>query len=399
MPETPLHVLILDHTGELGGAERVMLEVLERLPAHGVRATVACSPAGPLRARVEALGVPVWPLGLDEAARTLSREAWAAQPWRVAWAARALLRDALALARRARREGVTLLHTNTLKGHLLGTLVGRLTGLPVAWHMHDMPSARGDTRQLLTWAAALWRPACVLAVSRAAAADLPPALQALARVVPNGLDLAAFDEAAARRVAPVAWPPGVGPLLGSVSWLIPWKGFDVLLRAMPRIVAVHPDVRLAIVGDAIFQWRDERARLEALAVELGIASRVAFLGAREDVPALLSCFDVFVHPALQEPFGRVLLEAMAARRAVVACEAGGVPEVVVPGETALLVPPGEVDALAGAVLELLATPARAARMGEAGRRRVGMAFGLDHQVTQVIGAWSAALTTPRPRRG
>lgn len=385
-----MHVLFLDHTGELGGAERVMLEVLERLPALGVRATVACSPEGPLRGQVEALGAPVWPLTLDEATRTLSREAWASQPLGVAWAARAFFSEAAALSRLARREGVTVLHTNTLKGHVLGTLAGRLARLPVVWHMHDMPSARGDTRRLLTWAARLWCPAAILAVSRAAAGDLPAALRPLARVVHNGLALEAFDAAAAGATAPVAWPAGDGPLLGAVSWLIPWKGFDVLLRALPAVLAVRPDVRLAIVGDPIFQWRDERRRLEALASELDVAGSVAFLGARADVPALLGAVDLFVHPALQEPFGRVLLEAMAARKAVVACEAGGVPEIVLPGRTGLLVPPGEPGALAEAILALLADPGRAAAMGSAGRARVAQAFGLEGQVQALVATWREA---------
>ena len=389
MPEAIRHVLFLDHTGDLGGAERVLLEIVARLPRQGWRASVACSPEGPLRARVEGLGATVWPLALDEGTRTLSREAWASRPWGVAWAARAMVREALRLARRARAEGVTLVHTNTLKGHVLGTLVGFLTRLPVVWHMHDMPSARGDTRRLLTWAAAWWRPAVIIAVSRAAAADLPPDLQPLAQVVHNGLSLAAFDAEAARGHGPVSWPPGEGPLLAAVSWLIPWKGFDVLLRALPLVLRVRPDARLAIVGAPIFQWRDERARLEHLADSLGLRAHVAFLGARDDVAALLARVDLFVHPALQEPFGRVLLEAMAARRAVVACSAGGVPEIVVPGETGLLVPPGDPEALAGALLTLLRDPERAAAMGEAGRARVLEAFDLDAAVAHLVAAWQA----------
>jgi glycosyltransferase involved in cell wall biosynthesis len=390
VPDAPLHVLFVDHTGELGGAERVMLELLAGLPQHGVRATVACSPEGPLRGRVEALGVPVWPLALDEATRTLSREAWASRPWHVAWQARAFGSEALALARRVRQGGISLLHTNTLKGHVLGTLVGRLTGVPVVWHMHDLPSARGDTRRLLAWAAALWRPRAIVSVSHAAAADLPVGLRGLAHVVHNGLSIAAFDAAAAQPVGPVTWPAGSGPLLGAVSWLIPWKGFDVLLRAMPAVLAACPEARLAIVGDAIFQWRDERQRLEALTEALGLSDRVAFLGARDDVAALLPHFDAFVHPARAEPFGRVLLEAMAARRAVVACAAGGVPEVVADGTTGLLVPPGDEQALAAAIVAVLRDSALAAALGQAGRHRVARAFDLGGMVARVVDVWRVA---------
>ena len=389
MPSSrPARILYLDHTGELGGAERVLLDVLPRLDRNRIEPILAASPQGELLDRARALGVEVLPLRLDETARTLSREAWGLDPLGFVWRARGYLNEAMRLAALMRERRVDALHANTLKAHVLGSLAARLAGRPLVWHMHDLPSTRGDTRNLLDQVARLARPE-IIAVSAAVAADLSPAMRARARVVHNGLDLAAFDRAAASLAAPLALPAGDGPLIGAISYLIPWKGHEVFLRAARRMLAVRPELRFVIVGEPIFQWRDERDRLEGIAREVGVADRVAFLGHREDVPAVLEAFDLFVMPSLFEPFGRVLIEAMAASRPVVAARAGGVPEIVLDGETGLLVPPGDDAALAEASLALLADPARGRRLGEAGRRRVAEAFSLDTQIAALMAAYEA----------
>lgn len=392
----PARILYLDHTGELGGAERVLLDVLPRLDRARIEPILAASPEGELLDRARALGIEVAPLRLDEAARTLSREAWGAGPLAFAWQARGYLQEAMRLAALLRERRVDVVHTNTLKAHVLGSLAARLAGRPLVWHMHDLPSTRGDTRNLLDHMARLARPD-VVAVSAAVAADLSPAMRARTRVVHNGLDLAAFDRAAAVPGPPLPLPPGDGPVVGAMSYLIPWKGHEVFLRAAQRMLAVRPDLRLVIVGEPIFQWRDERDRLEAIARALGVADRVAFAGHREDAAAVLGAFDVFVVPSLFEPFGRVVIEAMAASRPVVASRAGGVPEIVLDGETGLLVPPGDDAALAEAVLALLGDEERARRLGAAGRRRVAEAFTLDAQVAGLVAAYEAfGLVPPVP---
>lgn len=379
-------LLLIDHTGELGGAERVLLELLAGLENSGFEAWLACSPTGPLQARAAPLA-RISSLDLSDTVRTLSRETWHANPWHTLWQARALVQEAVRLAFYARRAQIAFIQTNTLKAHVLGALVARLSGKPLVWHLHDLPSARGDTRALLEWAARVKQPRGIIAVSRAVAADLPSGLKTEIRVVHNGLDLQAFDRAAHAPVARERWMQGPGPILGAVSYLIPWKGLDILLRALPLLISVHPQLKLVIAGAPIFQWRDEPQRLQNLAESLGIQAHVYFLGERNDVPSLLQHVDMFVHPARDEPFGRVLIEAMAARRAVVACDAGGVPEVVINGETGTLVNPGDPQALARAILEVLQEPGALRCLGEAGRQRVAEHFTLEKMQTGIIQAW------------
>lgn len=168
------------------------------------------------------------------------------------------------------------------------------------------------------------------------------------------------------------------PVLASISRLVERKGHDLVIRALPRILAALPDAVYLVVGDG-----PDRARLERLAGDLGVASSTRFVGEVED-DALAAWFrtcDVFVLPSREirrsghvEGFGIVFLEAGACGRAVVGGRSGGVVEAVDDGRTGLLVDPEDPDDLARALLVLLEDPAAARAMGAAGRRRVERSF-------------------------
>lgn len=154
-----------------------------------------------------------------------------------------------------------------------------------------------------------------------------------------------------------------GPVFGAAGRLVAVKGFDCLLRAFAAMVAAVPQARLQICGDGPL-----RGELEDLAHDLGIARAVTFLGWRQDYPAPASGWDVFVQPSLEEGFGVALLEAMAQGLPAIASDVGGIPELVQPGVTGWLVPPGNDAALARALLESLRAPSASRRMGDAARR-------------------------------
>lgn len=382
----PIKILYLDHTSELGGAERSLLDLLGRLDRKRVEPILVTSPKGPLVERARALGVEVILLDVDEGALTLSREEWSQHRLKFLWKARGFAFEVLRLVRLARSRGIDAVHTNTLKAHVLGSLVAWLSRRPIVWHMRDLPSKRGDARNLLDRLFKVVNPG-IIAISTAVAEDLSPPYAPRTRVVYNGIDLAAFD---ARRDTPaVGFPPHDGPLVGTISHLIPWKGQDVFLFAASQLLRRVPTARFLIVGDPIFQFQGERERLEGIARYLGIADRVTFAGHREDVPAVLAHLDVFVLPSLYEPFGRVLIEAMAAERPIVASRAGGVPEIVADGETAVLVTAGEPHPLAEALADLLEDPERSRRLAAAARRRVSECFTLDATLRGVMQAYQA----------
>lgn len=189
--------------------------------------------------------------------------------------------------------------------------------------------------------------------------------------VPNGIRLAA---APAPERAALELPEG--PLVLSVGQLEAVKGQRYLIDAWAAVRAAVPDATLLLLGDGSL-----RAELEELTRRQGVAASVRFLGFREPaLPYLLAC-DLLVQPSLTEGMPNAVLEAMAARRPVVATRVGGLPDVVSDGETGVLVPPADPQALARAIVGLLANPDRRAAMGEAAGRRVRDRFPVERMVT------------------
>ncbi|MDH7486512.1 MAG: glycosyltransferase family 4 protein [Anaerolineae bacterium] len=347
-------VLFVDHAEALGGAEHSLLLLLKHLDRRRFRPLLACN-RGPLLQAAAALDVPVTPVEMPRIRGELLGPLW-------------LLRGSLALAGLIRRQGADIVHSNVMRASFYAALSAHLTGRPLIWHVRDIhpPSERWYTRLMCRLATR------VIAISQAVAAVLP--CPDKVTVIYNGLDLEEYppdlDGAAARAELGL---PFEAPVAGIVGRLQAWKGQEHFLRAAARVVRHLPEARFLVVGGAIFGGGDAYvARLRRLAADLG--GRVIFTGHRQDLPRLLAALDVLVHCSAAEPFGRVLIEGMAARRPVLAFADGAVPEIVRHGETGILVPPGDELALAAAMAELLGDAERRQRMGAAGRRRVEQHF-------------------------
>jgi glycosyltransferase involved in cell wall biosynthesis len=189
--------------------------------------------------------------------------------------------------------------------------------------------------------------------------------------VPDSRDLER-ERARVRREIGV---PDSAFLVGNVGRLAPQKGQRHLIGAMPLLLARVPDAHAVIAGGG-----DLEDYLRDLAAEVGVAERVHVLGPRPDVPSLMQALDAFAMPSIWEGFGIVLLEAMAAGLPIVASRVATIPEVVVDGETGLLVPAGDAGALAEALATLADDPQRAQTMGVAGRERLRRYFSIDKMV-------------------
>lgn len=209
----------------------------------------------------------------------------------------------------------------------------------------------------------------VVVVSKAVCADVErvaPEAAPYCSVVYNGLEMPAL--------APSPLPFDE-PRLVCVGRIVSDKGFDVALRAFARVLDTFPRARLSIAGDG-----PAREGLERLAVELGIRDRTDFPGwvVPERIPELMNSATVCVTPSRsQEAFGLVTLEAMQMARPVVATRVGGTAEVLVDGETGVLVPSEDERAMAAAITALLENPALARKMGRAGRQRAATKFSFD----------------------
>ncbi len=252
------------------------------------------------------------------------------------------------------------MHTNSLKSGLYGSLAARLARRPVVWHLHDRLAADYLPARAVTLMRRAVRvlPTTLVTNSEATRATVPRPPRSGVTVVPN----------------PVAPMPGrsLSPeveRVGMIGRLTPWKGQSVFLRAFARAFA-GTDVRATIVGAALFGEDAYEQELHDLAAALEIADRVDFLGFRSDIEAQLESIDICVHASVvPEPFGQVIVEAMAAGVPVVAADGGGAAEIVADGKTALTHPPGDVDALAAALTRLAGDSDLRERLVAAGRER------------------------------
>jgi glycosyltransferase involved in cell wall biosynthesis len=164
-------------------------------------------------------------------------------------------------------------------------------------------------------------------------------------------------------------------VFGAVGRLVPVKAYPILLKAAKLVFREIPPAHLVIVGDGPL-----RNELVQLARDYNMMDRVHFLGARKDVSEILGAFDVYVLCSESEGMSNTILEAMASGRPVVATAVGGNPELVVDGETGLLVRPNHPHRLATAIMKLLREPACRRRLGQGGRRRVEEQFSLESMV-------------------
>ena len=230
---------------------------------------------------------------------------------------------------------------------------------------------------------------CILAVSSFVAQSVIASGIDVAHVtvVHDGIELPPVPTAEMRSEARARY--GVAEdelLLGCVGYLLPEKGQDALLRALPAVRAHFPRTKLLLAGDG-----PSRPQLEKLAGELGIMPAVIFAGFVEEVAEAYRALDIFLFPSLAEPLGSSLLAAMAHGLPVVAVASGGVPEIVESGRNGLLVTASRAEEFAGAILELLADPAKAARLGEAARETVTLRFTADRMVEGTLAEYQKTL--------
>jgi glycosyltransferase involved in cell wall biosynthesis len=376
-----MRIAFLAASGELGGAERSLLDVLAGLRAAepGWALLVVAPEAGPLVERAAALGaetrVVPYPRRLAAAGDAGARSAGGLLRSLAALggAAPAVASYAAALRRALAGARPDVVHANGLKMQALaGWAAPR--GAAVVWHLHDYPGRRRMMAGVLRRAAR--RCAAAVAVSASVARDAAAVLgpRVPLRTVWNAVDLARFaPEGAAAdldAMAGVAPPPPGTVRVGLVATMGLWKGHDVFLRAVALLPRDLP-VRAYVVGGPIYRTAGSQVEVEALralAASLGIADRVAFTGFVDDPAPAHRALDVVVHASTQpEPFGLVIAEAMACGRPVVVSLAGGAGEIVDAGTDALGFAPGDAAALAAHLAALARDGAMRGRIGAAAR--------------------------------
>lgn len=299
---------------------------------------------------------------------------------------------ALRLARLLRRERVAVLHTHTaLAANVLSRVVGRLAGASVVSHIHIenhfRPNRLARAVHTALDNATARLAARVLAVSHSTRDTLIdqgyPAH--LVEVVHNGIDVNAQAAHHAQGLRAELGVPNGATLVGEIGRLCDVKGQRELIEA----AALVPGLHVVLVGDDLEQGGAYRTLLERLARKHGVADRVHLLGYRDDAGELLDQFDVLVLPSWIEGLPGVVLEGMAHAKPVIATPVGGTPELIIDGETGVLVPPRDPAALARAIAALIADPERARTLGLAGRERAEREFSEAAMTARVLEVYDA----------
>jgi glycosyltransferase involved in cell wall biosynthesis len=409
-----LKAVYVNPTGVVGGAEMCLLDLLASVKADrpSWSSHVVLGDDGPLRLEIERLGVSCEVLPLPErlaalgdaglgAGRSARLKLAARGPSALAATANYLGR----LRRRLRRLAPDLVQTNGMKAHVLGAWAAP-RGVPVVWHLHDYIGAREVMRRLLRCSA---RPSvhCV-AVSESVAADARLVLgdRTPVDVVYNAVDLSRFRPGPGDGRwldAAAGFPPAdPGPLVrvGLVATFARWKGHEVFLEAAARVPS-HLPARFYVVGGPIYKSagsQHDPASLRSKAESLGVAHRVGFTGHQTDPAEVFRALDVVVHASTRpEPFGRVIVEAMACGRSVVASPLGGAAELIADGASALACPPGDPEALSAVLARLVSDPQLRERLGRGGRVEAEARFDSSRLADEWSRVYRQALGRPAVR--
>ncbi|MGY2066015.1 glycosyltransferase [Blastococcus sp. SYSU DS0619] len=389
-------IKVLQLTGiTVGGSAEHLLQLATRLPPDRFETTIAFSGGGPLDDRIRGCGLPV----LDYAPSHGSGHFKQATPDGPA----ELLRQFLRLRADIRRSRYDVVHTHTSVAGAMGRVAAWSAGTPVRVHMlHAYAGHAGVPQPKRSLYRLVERVLGLCTTHYVAGSRFIRDVGVRSRlfrardctVIPYSTRMTVGDATAADRArlrAGLGLPPDA-PMIALVGRIEDQKGVDLLVRAVPAVLAEVPRAHVVVVGDGT-----RRGETEALAGELGVAGHVHFSGWRDDLADVMRAIDVLALPSRWEAFGIVNLEAMSAAKPVVGFAVEGIPEVVVAGETGLLSPPGAVDALARDLVRVLTDPELAARLGAAGRRRFVEQFTPERMVQAHVELYERLVARRRDR--
>ncbi|MCL4543839.1 MAG: glycosyltransferase family 4 protein [Chloroflexi bacterium] len=393
------HVLFYSHSRGFSGAEVSLERMLGVLPQRGVAITVATSATSVLADHLAraATGVRlVAGPALDIGSRT-----------RPAAALGALLRANLQLAGITRRVQPDLIHANSLRAGMACLLAAKMTRTPLIVHLRDIlpksGAALSASRLLLAQATR------VIAISEYVERRLPIP-KGRSAVIYDGIDVAHYQRPSNAVLQEQRRDLGMGdtggPVLMILGQLTPWKGHADAIRALATVRAAGHNAHLVVVGGLKFTHTGARydnasylAELHRQVAVRGLAKSVHWLGERTDVPSLLHTADYVLVPSWQEPFGLVVIEAMAAAKVVIATSVGGPSEIIRHGETGFLVQPHTADAIAAVVLRCIQEPARVHQVALAAQQEVARRFSLETFANKLAELYALVPIRRRAMRG
>ena len=389
MKQKPVKVLFLtSDSSAVAGVGPCLADALENMDMSFIDPIVVCpweeQGAATILPRVQSLGLPFLVRDLGK---------WMTAPSNYGWGhLRAFLgglkNRVWSLASLIEREHIDLVYTNGLPC-IEGALAARLTKRPHIWHLHEAIRNNPDLRSYVpAWLVEEMvgrLSASVIVNSNFLASELKrTARLAPIHIVHNGVDVTESMVVSPILVGvEVRRELGIeldAPIVLAVGTVAPRKGYSTLIKAASLVLGQYPNTTFLVAGAEVPEHAIE---LRLLVEQLGISNKFRFLGPRLDIPRLLAAADIFVHSAHQETFGRVLVEAMASGKPVVATCSGGPQEIVVESVTGYLVPIDGIQNMAERMTELLLSDELRSCLGEAGKQRAYEHFSVRHYASEI----------------
>lgn len=359
------NVVFISDIGTWGGAEKILYQILKGLKESQrtlkLYLVVGCD--GLLVNKVRQLSIPVYIEPIPEDSRDFAGLfIWGIRVFRVV----KLLKP-------------DLVYLNSLRSIIFASLPLKLLCKPIIWHEHNIQPS--FIRKTLLNLLAAWLPTKIIAVSWAVANSYWGIIRKRKiKVIHNALDVSSqFHKVVPGSIRIEFNIPDKNSIVTLPSVLRPWKGHEYFIRAAQLVKKKFPDCKFLIFGDELIKReKGYKLWLIELSKSLGLVDDIVFTGFQSNVPHILLQSDVVVSSSiLPDPFPTIILEAMAAAKPVVATNIGGVSEIVVDGETGLLVPPKDYKAMADAILRLLIDKEYAYNLGKAGFTRLTEIFTID----------------------
>lgn len=378
-----IRVLAVCHTGLLGGAERSLLELLDRDQASGATTAAIACPPGELADAAAAAGITALPISSFEFGFNASKSALPSVLF-------GLARASISVFKASRRFKPDVIHANSPRATMISGLATALGRVPMVTHLRDVtPTSRQGnlTRRIVSILSQR-----VVANSKFTAVDFRQGSGPQIDVVYNLLG-AEFVQPDATRADAFRSELNLGdaPLIGIVGQLTPWKGHDLAIRAFAEARRSGADMKLVIVGStkfatvgSSFENAGYEERLREIVKELGVENHVVFAGQLSSVSGPMQAFEITLMPSHAEPFGRAAIEAMACGSAVIATNVGGPIEFIEDGETGLLRGPDSQDEWSLAIQLLANDRALRSKLASNGRAEVVRRFATYSPETQMV---------------
>ena len=367
-------ILFLNHVSRASGAERSLLDLVRHLDRRRFDPVVAMPAAGELTEFLASYRVRCFQVPMRRMRKTVN-------PLHLAGNLLNVVQVIHHLTRLIRVERITLVHANSNLAQLYGGPAARLAGVPCVWHTRDLVPLGLLGRWLGRFASR------TIAISDCVRQCVQPYVRApeTLRTIRNGIDIGSLVQRGDRSQTRAEFGlPADVPVLAMIGQMVPWKGHQAFIEMAACIVRTVPTARFMIVGgDLFFDHPGYGNALEARAAELGLREHMMFTGYRHDAVRVMDAADVLVHPARREPLGRVILEAMAIGKPVVAVNACGPAEIIQDGVNGLLTESDRPEDLADAVLRVIRDPLLARRLGTAARHRVEEGFNITNTVRDI----------------